>query len=474
MTNMPTSSGRVFRSPPDAPPAAGLPRVLGPVDGAALVVANVVGIGIFITPGIVAGLVGSPAAILALWLAGGLLALAGASAYAELAARRPEAGGEFVYITDAFGPAPGFLSGWTSFVAGFSGAIAAAAVGFAEYAGRIAPFAADATPIWSVALGPLEPAVSPRTLVALAVVGAFTALHARSTRRGMSVQNVLVAGKLVIAVGLVATALVAGGGRWVHVNLAPTEAAFGGWLLALVPVMFTYSGWNAAAYVAEEMRDPERNVWRALLSGTVAVIVFYLLINVVLLYALSAQGLAREVAVADAAADRLFGSRAAAAVTMLILLALGTGLSAMIVAGPRVYLAMARAGLFPRAAARIHPSGAPRWAMYAQAGWTCVLVLTGGFVELVTYTGFAILLFSGIAVAGLFIVRRRDGPHAAVTAWGYPLVPGAFVLTCGAAVVNAIIRAPGPSLAGLAVILSGLPIYFWMAWRRGAGTSPSR
>jgi APA family basic amino acid/polyamine antiporter len=466
--------------------SAQLERSLGTLDAAAIVISNVIGVGIFTVPGIVAQMVRQPLALLGVWLAGGVLAFAGANAYAELAARHPRAGGEYVYLREGFGPLAAFLTGWTSFVAGFSGAIAAGAVGFAAYLGRYFPAAADARP-WCT----LPPAtagrlpflhleISPRAIVALALIFGISAVHIRGLGPGKVLQNSLAGLKVVALVVLIGLGFAFGAGSMQHLRGSAAAVRPASWLLALVPVMFTYSGWNAAAYVAEEVREPSRRVPRALALGTGIVVVLYLLLNVLYLYALPAERMAGVIETGDVAAEALFGPRGASAaggLTALILLALAGGISAMVLAGPRVYFAMARDGLFLPAAARIHARyHTPAIAILAQAIWSALLVLSGTFEQLLTYTGFAVVLFSGLAVLALFLLRlpqapsrgRRASPDqvaatspAPYRAWGYPVAPSLFVLASFAMVVNAIQENPGPSLAGVAVIAAGIPLYFW-------------
>ena len=459
---------------PDATPDGTLQRRFGAVDGAALVVANVVGAGIFLTPGIIAGMVPAPLPFLGIWLLGGVLALLGALSYAELAARRPRAGGEYVYISEAFGPLAGFLSGWTSFVAGFSGAIAAAAIGFAEYLGRLLPPAADTQPWLEVSLGVWTVGLSPRSLVAVLVIALFTLVHLSGLGTGRVVQNVLAALNVLTIALLVGVGFGMGEGNWqAGAGLQPSPAE-GHWLVALVLVMFTYSGWNAAAYIAGEIRDPGRKLPRALGIGTAVVIALYLLLNLLYLRALGAAGLVGVTAVGDAAAEALFGPAGTVVFTPLVLLALASSISAMVVTGPRVYYAMARDGCLPRVFGAVAPGrGVPAPAIVIQSVWSAVLVLSGTFEALLTYTGFAVVLFSGAAVAGLFVLRHRDAdvprPYAA---WGYPIAPAVFVLMSAAMVVQAIRNAPGPSLTGLLIITAGVPIYFGVRMRHRRGELP--
>ena len=286
-------------------------RDLGPLDGAAIVVSNVIGSGIFIVPAFVAQGVPNAWGMLSVWLAGGLLAFAGAMAYAELATLRPRAGGEYVYLREAFGPAAGFLTGWTSFVAGFSGAIAASAVGLASYLGRFVPAASDTTPLFQLPLVPLglvTLTLSPQSVVALTAIAGLSVVHVVGLGPGRIVQNVLAGLKVLVLVVFVALGFSIGQGAPANFATVAGAVTPSSWVLALIPVMFSYSGWNAASYVAEEMRDPGRNVPLALGIGTVSVVVIYLLLNVLYVYALPVADLgAVDVRVVDAAADRLFG-----------------------------------------------------------------------------------------------------------------------------------------------------------------------
>ena len=253
-----------------------LERRLGPIDAAAIVIANVIGVGIFITPGFIAQAVLNPLGIIGVWVAGGLLAFAGAMAYAELAALRPRSGGEYVYLREAFGPVAAFLTGWTSFVAGFAGAIAAAALGVAQYLGGFIPAADDPTPIVTLPLGPLSLVVSRRTLVALtAIWSASRSSTSAAWVPARVVQNTLAGLKVGALTLFVAVGLAWGHGTTAHLGAAPATGTTN-IALAFLLVMFTYSGWNAASYVAEEIRNPGRNVPMALALGTGVVVLLYL------------------------------------------------------------------------------------------------------------------------------------------------------------------------------------------------------
>lgn len=466
------------------PPAPATPnrleRRLGPLDGAAVVVSNVIGGGILFTPPIVAAAVPSPWLFLSTWLAGGLLAFAGAMAYAELAALRPRAGGEYVYLRAAFGRLAAFLTGWTSFVAGFSGAIAASAVVLTAYLGRFFPVASDSTPILTVPLPYVPLVVSRQAIVALLAIALMAWIHLRGVGPGRFVGNLLASLKVSALLLFIVIGLTLGAGSTSNLQQSGGSVQATAWLLALIPVMFTYSGWNAAAYLAEEIRDPGRNVPLALGLGTLAVVVMYLLLNGLYLFVLPVGELAKvQGSVLDIIADRLLGVRAGDVMGVVSIVSIAASISAMTFAGPRVYYAMARDGLFFASAGRIHPTyKTPAMSIIAQAAWSSVLVLTGGASALTAYTGFAVVLFAGVAVAAVFVLRRREADVSRpFRAWGYPLAPAIFALASFAIVGNAIwtdLLAPltegrtwGPSAAGVLIIAAGVPLYLMMRTRGG-------
>jgi len=430
----------------EAAPRVELERRLGPFDAAAIVISNVIGGGIFFVPIIVARLVPNPTAMLGLWLAGGALAFAGAMAYAELAAVRPHAGGEYVYLRDAYGPLAAFLTGWTSFIAGFSGAIAASAVALADYVGRFMPMPAGAKPV-----------------VSIAGIAVLTLVHVRGLGPGRLVQNTLAGVKVGAVVVLIAIGFSIGHGDAAHLGAGGAIPPVS-WLLALVPVMFCYSGWNAAVYVAEEVRDPSRNVPLALALGTVTVVILYVALNALYVFALPAGELAalQSGRLMDTVAERLFGFAAGTLIALFTIVSIAASISAMVLAGPRVYFAMARDGMFVRAAGRVHPRfHTPATAIVAQGVWSSVLVLSGTLAQLVTYTGFAVVLFAAVAVGALFVLRRRDaGAPRRFSALGYPWAPAIFVVASVGMVASSFWRDPASSVAGVALIGLGAPVYY--------------
>ena len=296
-----------------SPTQTSLERRLGPLDGAAIIVANVIGGGIFFLPPVVASMLPHPVWFLSTWVAGGVLAFFGAVAYAELAALRPRAGGEYVYLREAYGPLAGFMTGWTSFVTGFSGAMAASAIFFMIVLNRFIPGVANPEPFFVIPLPYLPLTFSPHTLMAMALVWLFAWVHVGGVGPGRLVMNVLAVLKVATLIVFIALGFTMGTGSTANFQQAAGSVSATNWLLALVPVMFTYSGWNAASYMAEEIQDPGRNVPLALLLGTIAVIAIYALLNGLYLYAMPVTELAAvKGSVFDLIGERILGARAGA------------------------------------------------------------------------------------------------------------------------------------------------------------------
>ena len=462
-----------------SPAQSTLERRLGPLDGAAIIVSNVIGGTILFAPPFMAGLVPNPWLYLGLWIGGGALAFAGAMAYAELAALRPKAGGEYVYLDAAYGRVAAFLTGWTSFVAGFAGAIAANAFFIPIYLARFIPGVDNQTPIFTIPIPYVPLIFSTHTIVAIASVWLLALVHIVGVGPGRVAMNVLAALKVTAFLLFVLAGFAFGTGAFSNVGVSAGNVAAGNWLFAFIPVMLAFSGWNASAYVAEEIRDPGRNLPRSLAIGTIAVIAVYLGINILYLYVFSVRELAAlQGSVLDVVADRLLGSGAGHVMGLVSIVSLMAGNSAMTFAGPRVYFAMARDGVFFKSAANVHHSfRTPAFAIIAQTVWASVLILTGSGNALITYTGFSITLFLGIAVFALFVLRQRE-PNAPrpFKAWGYPLAPAIFCAACFIILANALYtdlvkttmngQPFGPSAWGLIVIGLGLPIYYFFARRR--------
>ena len=449
-----------------------LERRLGPFDAAAIIVANVIGGGILFRSPAVAAAIPDATWFLLAWAGGGVLAFMGAMAYAELAALRPKAGGEYVYLREAFGPLAGFLTGWTSFVAGFSGALAASAVFLIITLNRFIPGVANGTPLLAIPIPGTSNAVtfSIHTLAASAVIIVAALIHIRGVGPGRIASNVLTTLKIVSLVVFIAFGLTAGTGSPSNVTESAGTVTGTGLLFAFIPIMFTYSGWNAASYMAEEIRDPGRNVPRALLLGTAIVIAVYVLINVLYLYVIPIGELATlgGRSILDVVGDRLLGERAGDIMAIVAIISLAAGINAWTFAGPRVYFAMARDNTFFKSAARVHPKyKTPAASIVAQAILAIILVLTGSLDAIANYVGFAITLFAGTAVAAVFVLRKRE-PNAPrpFKALGYPWTPAIFVLVSLAIVVNAFYSDPELSGLGTLIILAGIPLYYFFSRRK--------
>lgn len=435
-----------------------LPRRLRLFDAVWLVVASVIGSGIFLTPGRVAELVPDVGLIFLAWFAGGLLSLAGALANAEMGAMFPRAGGDYVYLREAFHPLAGFLVGWLSFTVIFSGTIATLAAGAAE---GLAHFV------------PLSP--SAQVGVAIGLVGAFTLLNARSLRLGADLNNLAAIAKVVALVAFAVLGPVVGAGSVRHFcageGTGPAgPAAFG---LALSPVLFSYLGWNATIYVAGEIREPGRNLPRSLFLGLGLCTGVYLVVNAVYLYALPLPELRGVVNVGEAAARELFGPGSGDLVAGFVLLSILGTLHATVLVGPRIAYAMARDGLFFRVAERVHPTWqTPGAALVVQGGIAVGLLLVlRTFPSALDYTTFAIVLATLADVAALYRLRhRRPGLPRPYRAWGYPVVPGLYLVANGAIAWAMLAGRPFECAVGLVMLAAGVPLYF--AFRRagrGAG-----
>jgi APA family basic amino acid/polyamine antiporter len=332
---------------------------------------------------------------------------------------------------------------------------------------RFVPGVANGTPLVAVPI-PLTSAavtISIHTLAASGVIVAAALVHIRGVGPGRIASNLLTTLKIVAFVLFIAFGLTAGTGSPSNLaeSVGPVTAT--GWLFAFIPVMFTYSGWNAAAYMAEEIRDPGRNVPRALLIGTAAVTVIYLLMNVLYLYVIPIGELATlgGKSVLDVVADRLLGPNAGDVMAAVAIVSLAAGINAWTFAGPRVYFAMARDDAFFKTAARVHPTyRTPAASIAAQAAFSIALVLTGSLDAIANYVGFAITLFAGAAVAAVFVLRARhpEAPRP-FKALGYPVTPAVFALVSLAIVVNAVYSDPTVTGWGALIIAAGIPLYFY-------------
>jgi len=425
-----------------------------------VVIGGIVGAGIFLSPGNVAQGLDTPLLVLSAWCAGGLIALAGAFSYAELGAIFPKAGGQYVYLRDGLHPLAGFLYGWALLLVIETGAIAAVAIIFASYALRIA--------------GAPDGARVPLAIAAIVVLSIINYL---GVKPGSRVLNVLVVLKVAALAILVGAGFVAAGhpgwwsdGRVPAASGASTLVAFGA---ALVPILFSYGGWQSANYVGEEIENPQRNLPRALILGTLAVVVIYVTVNVVYLRALGLHGLASSGAPAADAARQTFGRYGDLFVSGAIAISTFGFLNLSILAPTRVYYAMAADRVFVPALSTLHPRFAtPSLAIVVQSAWACVLALTGSFDTLLNYVVFADWIFFGSTVLTVLTFRRlvplARRPPGAFRAPGYPIVQILFIAIAMFVVASAVGRSPVEAAKGAGLIALGIPVYYWYARRQHA------
>ncbi|MFB3923554.1 MAG: APC family permease [Terriglobia bacterium] len=439
-----------------------LRRELTFLSATAIVVSNMIGTGIFTTTGFLAGDLGAPPVVLAVWCAGGVVALAGCFSYAELGINFPRSGGDYVFLREAWGPAWGFLSGWISFFAGFAAPVAAGALAFSEYLSHFFPSLAVQSEAartfaglhWGKGQG-----------LAVAVVCVFAAVNILGIHFAAKLQTVLTALKLTVLGAFLILAYTIGNGNWVHFSQlavrTSTHSVPAQFAVSLIFVMFAYSGWNAATYVAEEMKTPERTLPWALVAGTGLVAFIYLALNIAFIYALPLESLKGVVAVGAQSAGALFGEAGGNVFSLVMAVGILSCVSAMVIVGPRVYYAMAQDGCFFRGAASVHPSWqTPVQAILYQTLASAVMILTGTFERLMYYIGFALILFAALATAGLFRLRRRPGwKRLPAVDWGYPLVPGLFVTMSAWMLAYTLFLRPRESALALLTVASGAVLY---------------
>ncbi|MFQ5491358.1 MAG: APC family permease [Phycisphaerae bacterium] len=446
-----------------------LPRRVGAFTAACVIVSNMIGVGIFGTTGFMARDLGQPGVILLLWAAGGVFSLMGAMCYSELGAALPRAGGEYVYIREAFGALPGFLSGWMSLTIGFSAAIASNAHLFANHLQQLFPATGIDQAGWQRML--LDERVA-----GLVMVWLLTVVHVAGVGVGGLMQRLLTA----LKVGAIGVLIVAGlvmskdPGQPVPSPSAPPSWTASTVLVSFLFVTFAYSGWNAAGYLAGEMSQPQRSVPRATIWATVCVTVLYLGLNVVYLHVLPMAELAADPIepVAHKAAAAIFGIRAGRWMTIMLCVSIVGAASAMIWAGPRVYYAMARDGVFPAFFGKTTQTGqVPGRSIILQSVLVSVLVISGRFEQLLLYAGFALMVFTALAVASVLVLRVRqpqcERPYRVKP---YPWVPVLYLLIAAGVMWATLRLRPTESLLGLATVAVGVPFYFlWSSSRRSAG-----
>ncbi len=463
-----------------AAPAAdqtSLVRGLSLTDSVLLMVGGIIGSGIFLTAGQIAAAVHKPLFFLGVWLLGGLISLLACFAFAEMGAMFPEAGGQYVFLREAYGEFPAFLYGWMIFTVGQSGTIAALAVGFADYFGAVFPAASAHAPILKLAAWTLTRG----DLVAVCAIALLTTINVLGVRRGSDLINIATWAKFAAIGSFILLGFAIGHGHWSNYAVSlPSDqpmtvgnviSAFG---VALIGVFWAFDGWVYITWVAGEIRNPQRVLPRGLVLGVLLVCVIYLAVNAVYLYALPITQVAKEETIAQAAAVTLFSSSAARWLSATIALSCFGAMSCAILSSARVSFAMARDGAFFRAMGRLHPRyRTPAFSLVALSSWSVVLAVSGSFDQLYTYVMFMMVLSYAAAVAGLFVLRRtRPEVPRPYRCTGYPYFPALYLLIAGAWALNSVVTRPKETLIGIAIVFLGAPFYFF--WRRQLKRNPEK
>lgn len=453
---------------------AELKRQIGLFSAVMLIAGDMIGTGIFISTGAIAETLPTPGGVLLVWLFGGLLALAGALTCAELSASLPYAGGDYIYIREAYGRVMGFLSGWSSFLVTFSGAIAFLSVILSGFVAFFIPALDSKEILFSIPLPWIPISATAGTLFSIAVVLLISGLHCLGVKQGTTTQNVLTIFKIGALLGIIVFGVLFGSGNSSHFTpLFDWEKignpnVFGA---AFIPVIFAYSGWNAVTYIAGEIKDPDKNLPRALLYGVSLVIVLYLAINAVYIYAVPVTEMKGALRMSEVATTALFGYKTSALITAIITISILGALNVVTMIGPRIYYAMAKDGVFFRALTYVHPKfGTPTKAILLQAAWSCLLILTNTWGTLFTYVSVVITLFSAFTVGSVIVLRmKRPDLKRPYRLWGYPIVPLLFVLIHLWIVYGSVHEKPKESLIGLIIVCLGIPVYLF--WKSRAKTN---
>ena len=434
-----------------------------------LLVGGIIGSGIFLTAGQIATAVRTPLFFLGVWLAGGVISLLACFAFAEMGAMFPEAGGQYVFLREAYGEFPAFLYGWMIFTVGQSGTIAALAVGFAEYFGAILPFASAHTRVAAIAGWTLTRG----DIVAVASIVVLTAINVLGVKRGSALINAATWAKFA-AIGIfVLLGIAIGHGHWSNfsVSLPASQPPsltqmISGFGVALIAVFWAFDGWVYITWVAGEVKNPQKVLPRAMVLGVLLVGVIYLAVNAVYLYALPITRVSQETTIAQAAAVSLFSSSAGRWLGAVIALSCFGAMSCAILSSARVSYAMARDGAFFHAMGRVHPKyHTPAESLIWLGAWSIVLALSGSYDQLYTYVMFMMVLSYVAAVAGLFVLRRtRPDVPRPYRCTGYPYLPALYLLMAGAWALNSLFTRPKETLIGIAIVFLGAPFYWF--WRR--------
>jgi basic amino acid/polyamine antiporter, APA family len=454
--------------------SAGLKRQLGLFDALMIICGDMIGSGIFFATGAIAETLPTPGGVLLVWVLGGVLALTGALCCAELSASLPYAGGDYIYIREAYGKLMGFLSGWSSFLVTFSGAIAFLAVSFTGFMAFFFPVLGSDSGVsyFHAAFPGGSIDVTPGNIFAIVAVILISALHCLGVRQGSTTQNILTVIKIGALLGIIVLGVFSGRGDTAHFHPLFDWGKIGSFSVfgaAFIPAIFAYSGWNAIIYIAGEVKEPERTLPRALLAANLIVIALYLAINVIYIYGVPVTEMKGALRVSEVATTALFGRQTSAWITALITISVLGALNVVTMLGPRIYYAMARDGVFFQSLARVHPRfGTPVSAIVLQAAWASLLILTGTFGTLFTFVSVIITLFSALTVGSVIVLRwKRPDLKRPYRLWGYPIVPIVFILAHLWIVWGSLSHKPLETVWGLAIVGLGIPAFFyWQSARK--------
>ncbi len=465
---------------PDAQPS--LKKELSLLDAAMLLVGGVIGSGIFLTAGQIATSLRRPDIFILIWIAGGAISLLACFAVAELGGMFPQAGGQYVFLREAYGELPAFLYGWMIFAVVQTGTIAALAVGFAQYFCAVL-YPAAAHPWISFTLGPATIDLSPQKLVAVGGIIVLTALNVFGVKKGSILVNISTYLKFAAIAALVLFGLAIGRGDWSHFHqsaeLAPPPVgtdllvAFG---VGLIAVLFAFDGWIYVTWAAGEIQDAARAVPRALIIGVSTVAIVYLAINVIYVYALPLSVIMKSDAVVKDAATAMFSARVGNWLALMVAVSCFGAMASAILCTARIFYAMAQDGVFFERMARVHPKfRTPAFSLIAQGVWSAILAIIGLYDQLLTYAIFMMIVSYVATVGALFVLRRKLPNHSRpYRCTGYPVLPAIYILLTSIWTVNTIVARPKESLGGLMLVLIGIPGYFYWSRRRSPANLPQQ
>jgi APA family basic amino acid/polyamine antiporter len=451
---------------------SGLVRQLGLFDSTMVVVGVVIGSGIFLTTGIMARHIPSASLILLAWLTGGLLTVAGALTYAELGAAMPEAGGQYVYLREAYGRLAGFLFGWILFLVYMTGGIAGLALALAEYLGHFFPALGTGHVLLELNVsffqGAIRLSLSAGQIVGVLVIAVLSVFHFIGVGLGKSIQNLFTVIKLGILVATITLGLAVGKGTPPEFALNTAGTSWGnlivGFGISLVAVAWAFDGWNNVNFVAGEIKKPGTSLPLALALGTLGITLLYVLVNYIYLYALPMNEIVGVVRIAEKSVVALFGSSYGHVISALVIVSVFGALNGSILVGSRVYYAMARDGLFFRRVAGVHPRfRTPGFSILIQAIWASLLTIFGTFEQIFTFAMFMGIVFWIAATASVFTLRKKrpEMPRPYKT-WGYPVVPAIFILASLGILINTLLEKPAEAMAGILLTVLGWPVFrYW-------------